>query len=334
MNTKSISVIIPAYNGEKTLERAVDSALSQTYAPAEVILVENGSADGTGELVRRLAGKDGRIVPVFLERNLGVSAARNAGLEKASSDMVTFLDADDFMDETMLECLLRLHEETGCDIAGCGFFEVRDGERSEDAGSSERRILKGEEIIGKAILKGDTRVWSKLFTRKAIEGVRFREDMTIGEDMLFFLEAVQTDTLYCLTKEKKYGYTINPGGAMERPFVPSYMDQIRCWETAGEIIESRFPKVLTDPENRAVLGAHLVTSCVLAAGKIARLPSGEYEKNRTYFHTCRKKTSQYRKIPGAKDRLPGGYQQKVYLLEKMPGLYRLIFGKLRNLKGR
>ncbi len=188
------------------------------------------------------------------------------------------------------------------------------------------QIFTGTEIVKNAILLRDTRVWSKLFTREAIGDRRFRKGLTIGEDMLFVVSLVEESTRYALVKEEKlYRYTVNPKGAMERPFTPSYMDQIRCWEEAGKLLEKNLPEVLRDPEAAARLGTLQMVSDVLTASKIAKLPAGEREKYENEFQLCRKKLALHRKIPGASAGLSWDYRIKAALLERLPGIYRRLY---------
>ena len=110
MSLKLVSVIIPAYNAEHTLEKAVTSAASQTHENLEILVVNDGSTDGTLALAERLAGKDSRI-RVLDRKNGGVSRARNEGLLAAAGEDITFLDADDWMEPSMIRTLEEVKEE-------------------------------------------------------------------------------------------------------------------------------------------------------------------------------------------------------------------------------
>lgn len=188
------------------------------------------------------------------------------------------------------------------------------------------QIFTGTDIVKDAILLRDTRVWSKLFTREAIGDRRFRKGLTIGEDMLFVVSLIEENTRYArVNEEKLYRYTVNPKGAMERPFTPSYMDQIRCWEEAETVLKKNLPKVLKDPEAAARLGTLQMVSDVLTASKIAKLPSGEREQYESEFQLCREKLSLHRKVPGAFSGLSWDYRIKAVLLQRLPGIYRRLY---------
>ncbi len=101
MNPK-ISVIVPVYNVEKYLRRCIDSILSQTFSDFELLLIDDGSKDKSGDICDEYVAKDVRI-KVFHKANAGVSSARNLGLDKAKGEFIFFVDSDDFLDKTHLE---------------------------------------------------------------------------------------------------------------------------------------------------------------------------------------------------------------------------------------
>lgn len=113
---KKISVVVPVYNVEAFLERCVHSLCRQTYTNLEIILVDDGSPDHSGDLCDTLAARDNRIV-VIHKQNGGLSDARNTGIAHATGDYIAFVDSDDWYDPTMLEVLLTLCEQHGAQIA-------------------------------------------------------------------------------------------------------------------------------------------------------------------------------------------------------------------------
>lgn len=325
-----VTVIIPVYNTERMLERAAESALTQSYANIEIIIVDDGSTDRSGEIADRLAGEHANI-RVYHTEEKGVSAARNLGLSQAKGAFLTFLDADDALDEYLVEKLVAVHNRTGADICGC-MFSGQDSRKKAD-GSTHTQT--GREIIEKSILRDhDTRVWSKLFTRESIGDHRFDEELTIGEDTLFFLSLIDRKTTYTLLDDRLYLYTVNPEGAMEKPFVPSYMDQLRCWEKVRADITKRFPHLLEDNRTAAMLAAVQVISAVLTASKIARLPRAQQDEYRDYFEQCRDSAAHYRATREVERHLPISYRGKAFLLTGWPAafccFYTMLHGRKRH----
>ena len=119
---KKLSLVMPVYNTAEYLEKCIRSVLDQTYRNLELICVDDGSTDGSGEIVDRLAAEDNRIV-VIHQKNAGESAARNVGLRKASGDYWSFIDCDDWLEPDMYEQLISSLEENSADIACGSWFE-------------------------------------------------------------------------------------------------------------------------------------------------------------------------------------------------------------------
>ncbi|MFA6343015.1 MAG: glycosyltransferase family 2 protein, partial [Fibrobacteraceae bacterium] len=115
-----ISVIIPVYNGESYLRQCIESIQGQTYAPLEIILVDDGSTDGSGKLCDEYGNADSRI-QVIHQNNQGLSGARNRGLRQCSGEYIAFVDGDDAVSEDYLEFLWTQIHLTGADISCCGF---------------------------------------------------------------------------------------------------------------------------------------------------------------------------------------------------------------------
>lgn len=339
INTNLISVIVPIYNGEAYLDRCVRSVLFQDYSNLELILVDGASTDGTLKLCRIWQKKDERVKVIPTPVNKGVSAGRNTGIRKAKGEYLFFLDADDWL---MPDCLSRLYEELqaeSADIAGCGFSRCTSEDweklyervrRGEDApaysGSAQKCILRGHEFLKEGILKQDTRCWSKLYRRSLVEGHFFREDYTIGEDMLFLWEvSAQAERIVSISYPG-YCYYHNPQGAMLRPFRKSDMDQIRCWK----VILNYLQENKTDTDVISAAATILAISCMLTVGKLACLPAEGRKKNRELRRQCSQVLEETLRIPGAYDGLDKGYRMKVRLYGALPEVYLFLYHLLKN----
>ena len=113
-----ISVIIPVYNSEKFLNRCVDSVLKQSYKELDIILIDDGSSDKSGEMCDQYAQMDKRV-RVIHQKNRGVSAARNSGLDVAIGDYCTFVDSDDYIESEMYQSMIDIAEQYNCDVIMC-----------------------------------------------------------------------------------------------------------------------------------------------------------------------------------------------------------------------
>ena len=326
-----ISVIVPVYNGEHYLEKCIESIENQTYEDIQVIIVNDGSTDGTGKVCVKLREKYANIRVINMEDE-GVSAARNAGLDAAEGTFVTFVDADDRLRPRTLEILYDGIVKTGCDICGCGFLTFTKetewlGLLLEKYRIEEPKTYKPETYMEEQLLQGNSRCWSKLYRRNAIGKLRFRKGLTIGEDMLFLMQLMPYIRGIAETAYPGYGYYQNPAGAMLRAFTPRYMDQITCWELAREetlkVDQKLLPKVTSI----------LLISIMLTAGKIALLSKGQRRKQKQYIRICHEKLKTELQVPGAFELLPKGYQMKVKLFQAAPGLYLSIY-RFRKYAGR
>lgn len=344
---EKISVIVPAYHAEPFLEGCLKSICCQTYDRLEILVIDNGSTDRTGEIAGRLAEEDSRI-RVIHEENLGVSGARNAGIEQATGAYLTFVDADDRICPKMIETLYRALHTNGCDVAGCDFFMTdtydvfkepmgTDGVvgNTTDSGQNQKKsvlyeeaeLLNGSEFIKHRLFDGDSRCWSKLYSRDSIGDTRFRQGLTIGEDMLFVLEIMQKNVKTVHLPYQGYYYYHNPEGAMETAFRPSYMDQITCWQEAEKRIGSTEAE-LSDRIHRVIL-----VSVMLVAGKLALARGIASDEKKRYIKTCRQTIEgmgkeSYRR---AYRLLSGSDKLKVSCFRHLPDVYLFLWKQLKKI---
>ena len=126
INKAIVSVIVPAYNAESTIGKTIKSVQAQSFKSWVLLIVDDGSKDATGKVVKDFAATDDRI-KYIKQDNGGASLARNRGLDAADSEYVSFLDADDTYESGYLESMIKALKETDADFAMCGFRKVKDG---------------------------------------------------------------------------------------------------------------------------------------------------------------------------------------------------------------
>lgn len=318
-----ISVIVPVYNGQDYLEKCIESIERQTYENLEIIIVNDGSTDHTGTVCGRLQERYQNI-RVIVTGDEGVSAARNAGIERAVGAFVSFVDADDRLRPKTLQVLYECIMETGCDVAGCRFKEWEKEEEWEEFLSHRCAIGKpvkytASDYLKEEILKGNSRCWSKLYRRAAIGNLRFPEGLTIGEDMLFLVRLLPYVRGIAETEYPGYGYFHNPKGAMNRKFTKRYMDQITCWELAREEI------LKIDREQNEQVSAILIMGILLTVGKLAALPMRERREMKQYVEICHDKLKRESGFAKVCKRLSPGYQMKRKLFLFMPQIYLFLY---------
>lgn len=190
-----VSIIIPTYNVEKYVFRAIESCIAQTYKNIEIIIVDDGSTDSTREIIEEYCLKDKRIKNIY-QKNFGVSSARNKGIENAKGDFLIFLDSDDWLEIETIEYLVSQQLKNPKYFVMANFRSVY---LDKLLNKQDRKILKTKEerLLSKDILKNfmysKYRIKSscyKLFSSKILKkyNIKFNDEIHHGEDGLFVFE--------------------------------------------------------------------------------------------------------------------------------------------------
>ena len=166
-----ISVIVPVYNVELYLRKCLDSIVGQSYRDIEILIIDDGSTDGSGSICDEYAEKDERI-RVFHSENRGLSSARNLGLDEATGDWIGFVDSDDRIEPDMYEVLIDKALETKADVVECGYY-IDYVSKTENY-SAGKCTISGSESV-EALIRGEikTRVWNKVYRSSLFNKTRF-----------------------------------------------------------------------------------------------------------------------------------------------------------------
>lgn len=207
---KLVSVIVAVYNIEEYLPRCVDSILAQTYRNLEIILVDDGSKDQSGSICDSYAEKDRRI-KVIHKKNGGLSDARNAGMDAASGEYIGFVDGDDWIEPDMYRAMYFAWRKEKAQAAVCRYKQItKSGIIDGSAGNSVS--LSRDEAL-EIYVCGDERyliynsVWSKLFARDLVEGMRFPVGKN-SEDIMFTTRAFCRMERLVYLDEAYYNYVL------------------------------------------------------------------------------------------------------------------------------
>ncbi|MDO4741654.1 MAG: glycosyltransferase [Eubacteriales bacterium] len=234
-----VSVIIPVYNCEAFLPACIDSLRAQTLEEMEFIFVCDGSPDHSLEILRAAQAQDARVRVIAFEKNRGVSAARNAGIEAAQGEYVGFCDGDDFIEPQMYARLYGIAKERDADVSFCRVFKDYENRQENvplgfetGARFDEKTIrstlipamLSRETDSDELPLSGYTP--RNLFARELISGHRFREDIRYAEDLLFIVECMLSARAAVALDEAYYHYRFHGGSVTKRysPYVPASHD--------------------------------------------------------------------------------------------------------------
>lgn len=220
-NAVLVSVIVPVYRVEQTLERCVASIQAQDYEDLEIILVDDGSPDSCPEICDRLAREDSRIT-VLHQRNAGLSAARNAGVKASHGDWVAFVDSDDTVDGDYISAMLREARRTGADLVVCG-YEVRQAGRPGVVRLPQmREPMRARDYVRRMFEYDDyiprySVAWNKLYSRALCERVPFPAGRLHEDSATFYLFADQAHTV-AFVNRPLYRYAVTEGSIMHSGF--------------------------------------------------------------------------------------------------------------------
>ena len=238
-----ISVIVPVYKVEKYIRKCVDSICGQTYPQLEIILVDDGSPDGCGDICEEYAARDPRV-KVIHKKNGGLSDARNAGLDAAHGQYIGFVDGDDYIKPQMYETMLRRLKDTGADLAVCSWLAVDEqGDPMEERQppAPDRDMLMGREealgqLMGKNLVSFVMAV-NRLYRAGVLQGLRFpvgriHEDEATAHHIYWRCKKV------LFLREPQYYYVQHPGSIMNKTFSLKRLDAAEAFlDRAGFALE-------------------------------------------------------------------------------------------------
>ena len=225
MQEELISVIVPVYNVEAYLERCLDSLLEQTYSCLELILVDDGSQDASGEICDAYAAKDSRV-RVIHKKNGGLSDARNAGLDQAHGQYVTFVDSDDYVAPSYVEFLYRQVKDYSAEISVCGYVETSQSGQNVQK-SDEKIILDGRSAVKDMLYQKNVTVSAcgKLYWAPLFQGIHFPKGRLYEDVNTIYKVLLRADQVVC-SKQVEYFYFVRPRSIVHSDFQPQKMDYI------------------------------------------------------------------------------------------------------------
>lgn len=294
---KTISVIIPVYNTEKELPKCLKSICDQTYKDLEIICIDDGSTDGSSQVLDEFSMKDNRIKVVH-QKNGGESNARNTGLKMASGEYIAFCDCDDWIDTDMYEILARELNCENIDMVGGSWYKETDAYSQEirnqlpvnNAAFTREELLKY--LYKRDSYRGFAYMWNKLYKREILKDkfgklLLFHEDLRLGGDVLYLAEAA---------------LNIKKGKYIDRAFYHYYqrsesgchtkdVDKLQDWLKAYELVLQRFGEERIDDETidyvKRFLAYHSSNAVEVAAEQ------GQEEAKKKFQELMRKYEQEY-----------------------------------------
>lgn len=271
-----LSIIVPIYNAEETLDRCLYSVQTQTFGDFEVLLINDGSTDTSLEKCVSYSKKDNRF-KVYSQQNKGVSSARNKGIDNASGKYVYFIDSDDYIAKNAIEKLYEAALSTGADVTVCGYNYVqKDGRIIPE---SEKMLKPGvykdkacKEIAVGILSNTSRKIYIepysglRLIKRDSLEKprLRFMEDLTRSEDLLFSTELhFRINTLTSINDQKLY-YYVDTEGSITNNYVDNY------WLSIKNIVKIITHKLSSSKEIDKGLNIMLIYRSIIALNNATR----------------------------------------------------------------
>lgn len=271
---KKVSIIIPIYNTDRYLFRCLESVCSQTYQNMEIICIDDGSTDNSGNILEEYARNDSRIKAVH-QKNHGESNARNEGLKLAKGDYIGFIDCDDWIDSDMYEILMTYAENNDLDIVASSWYK----ETASYSKKAENQFPITEQIFGSDMLlkyiymrdsyRGFAYMWNKLYKRRILENDKgalllFDESLRLGGDVVYLAQtALRTGKAKYIDRAFYHYRQREDSGCHTKD-----IGKMRDWIKAYEIVIELFEKEKVDKETvnyvKRFLAYHSSNAAVMA----------------------------------------------------------------------
>jgi len=228
-NDSLVSVIIPVYNVEQYLKRCVKSVIEQTYPNIEIILINDGSTDSSGEICHELEKTDERILLIEKE-NGGLSSARNAGLEMATGEYVTFIDSDDYVSVEYVEILLKLCKKFDAEISLCDLAKGKAHNHQFTTEQRQVRFYNGIECLRSMYLISAFESAScKLFKKQLFEGIEFPVGRIMEDAATTYKLIYRAKKIACIPNQLYY-YFQSTGSIIRGKFTLYNLSGLKSYE--------------------------------------------------------------------------------------------------------
>ena len=277
MMGEKISVIVPVYNVEAYLERCVESILQQTYAHFELILINDGSTDSSGQICDHLASQYENIKVYHIE-NAGVSNARNMGIQLATGSWVTFIDSDDFVTQDYLATLASAAEGLNVGFVIAPLHHIKNGIVTDlPSYSGKTELWSTEETMKELLMTTRTSFFpvAKLFKRDLLADEKFNTNYHLAEDALFLTELLLKTRCSCVFIDKPVYYYDHREGSATTSVNRHVFDTIEVYKQIIAQVSQAFPNLKYELINRECW------SYITIYDKIIFTSREEYQKEKT-----------------------------------------------------
>ena len=310
-----ISIIVPVYKVEKYLCQCIDSIIKQTYSNLEILLIDDGSPDRCPKICDEYGCKDERV-KVIHKKNGGLASARNAGLNIATGDLISFIDSDDWIDESMYQQMLEMKFEKNADIVCCEGIHT-DGKNLFDrcfCCKPTGTCITGEEATKEILLdQVGSQAVKGLYDKKCWDGIRFPVGM-LYEDIPTTFKAFEKANIVAYVDEAFYKYRINPKSISGSPNALKAYHQFLGFKSHYDHALLFYPEIA---DQCCSMTAHYAISTYLHSCTDASEELKQYTEEIVYFLKEHKKDIYYKYMPKSR-----AYALKIFYISDQ--LFRVI----------
>ena len=245
MQQSLISVIVPAYNVEKYLDRFFHSLLHQTYKNLEIIVINDASIDKTGEICDQYVKQYSNIKVIHHEKNVGVSVSRNNGLDRATGDYIGFLDPDDDFTTDIFKKFYNFSIQNDCDLVVCGWHKILNKKKKKEISLSEKDMVLGKNQAMQMLFDDiiTSHLWNKFYKRELWDGIRFSPGKFMMEDLAVLHLVFDKAQRVGYIAEPLYYYYINNGSLTTTYRQFKFMCMYLAFKDRLEFAEKKYPEM-------------------------------------------------------------------------------------------
>lgn len=320
-----VSVVIPVYNVCGYIQHTLDSAACQTYQNTEVIMVDDGSTDGSANICKTMAMKDGRFKYIRKE-NGGLSSARNYGMKHINGDYLVFLDGDDILASTAIERLLSLAIANDSNLVSCKYEKITSGERFDGIEAAGVHVVDARQHLKMLLLLEDESgsACGKLYGRQLYDFISYPEGQMF-EDFGVTARLIARSSRSVVTDAKLYGYMTRPGSiTAKRKYGPKHIEGMTASLNAVKDV------VLTYPDLQSSLEFFEGACFVRVTSKLSKelCPSG------AYFDRLVTQAKVSAKRAAANSDANGIWRARCRLFSISRGLHNVLYGLYGRVTGK
>lgn len=266
-----ITIVIPVYNVKDYLRECLDAIVGQSYTNIEIIVVNDGSTDGSADICEEYVEIDNRII-LINQPNSGLSKARNSAIDIASGDYITFVDSDDSIASCFVEKMVNAAIDTHCDIAVCQAYKIDENSRKLEEYthvSADKIIVGSDKCMGEYLGQNyiGATAWGKLYKRGLFSKIRYPEGK-YHEDIWTTCKLIGSAEIIAVLSDALYYYRMREGSITNVKFTSRHLDYVESKIECHHYVSKQFPHYYRYTAAGIICGANKILINMVKSGNI------------------------------------------------------------------